>query len=82
LKDDPEFKEMVDAIQDEAIDFVEGKLYTLIDDENVAAILFYLKTKAKHRGYIEKTQTESTHKIEQGSRLIIEKTYDSEDKTE
>ena len=49
----PEFKEVVDAINEASIDYVESKLMSLIQQENPTAIIFYLKTKGKKRGYIE-----------------------------
>ena len=53
---DAEFKKMVEDIQEAAIDYVESKLFENIREKNVTAQIFYLKTKGKHRGYIEKTQ--------------------------
>ena len=63
---DPEYKESVDSIQDIAIDFVESKLYEKFNGIEVqkgdevytvppsdTAIIFYLKTKGKQRGYKE-----------------------------
>jgi hypothetical protein len=50
---DPEYKEAVDSIQDIAIDFVESSLHKSIQDGNVTAQIFYLKTKGKQRGYKE-----------------------------
>jgi len=56
--EDNEFKEIVDSIQDIALDFAESKLNEQIDVGNVTAIIFYLKTKGKKRGYIEKSEIE------------------------
>lgn len=53
LKVDKEFKKDVDTLPEIALDFVESRLYQLIDAGNPTSILFYLKTKGKHRGYIE-----------------------------
>jgi len=58
LKDDPEFKKAVDDIGDIALDFAESKLHNQISDSNTAATIFYLKTKGKKRGYIEKQEIE------------------------
>lgn len=62
--DDKAFKE---AIHDEAealIDFAESKLFKLIDDKVPSAIFFFLKCKAKHRGYVEKQEVEHTGEIQ------------------
>jgi len=53
LKEDKKFADKVNDIQDVAIDYVESQLYKSIRDGNVTAIIFYMKTKAKHRGYQE-----------------------------
>lgn len=37
-------------------DFVEGKLIQQVDAGNITAIIFYLKTQAKDRGYIERQE--------------------------
>tara|TARA_R110000851_G_C13036280_1_gene561684 strand:- start:1075 stop:1410 length:336 start_codon:yes stop_codon:yes gene_type:complete len=58
LQEDPDYKAYVKDIQEIAIDFVESKLYDKIKENDTACIIFYLKTKAKHRGYIERQQIE------------------------
>ena len=49
----PEFAEKADEINEATLDRVEGKLLEAIADDNIAAIIFYLKTKGKKRGYVE-----------------------------
>jgi ACT domain-containing protein len=50
------YKERVETIEDGNIDFAEGKLMEQMNEGNIAAILFYLKCKAKTRGYIERQE--------------------------
>lgn len=52
-KDDEEFAAAVDEINEGIIDVVESKLLTQINDNNLTAIIFYLKTKGRNRGYVE-----------------------------
>lgn len=56
INEDEEFKKAVDDVQDVAIDFVESKLFQQIDEGNPTSTIFYLKTKAKKRGYIERQE--------------------------
>lgn len=71
LKNDPEYKEAVESIGEEAVDVAESKLHELIMGVKVegkdgvydrppckSAIIFYLKTKGKNRGYIERSETD------------------------
>ena len=55
-KDDAAFKTKVDDISNIAIDFVESQLHKQIQGGSTAATIFYLKTKAKHRGYVERQE--------------------------
>ena len=63
IAEDKEFKKAVDDIQDIALDFAESHLHKQIKDNSTAATIFYLKTKGKKRGYIERTEIEqkNTH---------------------
>ena len=54
--EDKDFKTLVDDISDVAIDFAESKLFDLMREGNPTAIIFYLKTKGKKRGYVEKQE--------------------------
>ena len=56
--EDEKFRQQCDDIQESAIDFVESELFKQIKEGNITGQIFYLKTKGKHRGYIEKTQVQ------------------------
>jgi len=57
-KEDKEFKKQIDDVSNIALDFAESKLHKLIQNENPTGIIFYLKTKGKSRGYIERVETD------------------------
>ena len=68
--EDSEFRSEVDNVSDSTLDFVESKLFDLIDNGNVAATIFYMKTKGKRRGYIERQEVEHNTNNITGIRLI------------
>lgn len=63
LAADSEFRDAAEEIQEVALDFVEGKLLKRINDESDTAILFYLKTKGKNRGYVERQEVQRTEPV-------------------
>jgi hypothetical protein len=73
LKDDAEYAEAVREIENVALDFAESKLHKQIDKGDTTACIFYLKTKGKGRGYVERSEitgkdggaikTENTHDL-------------------
>jgi hypothetical protein len=58
FKEDPEFKAQALDTEDIAIDRVEGALHDRIDSGDTTATIFYLKTKGKKRGYVERPDAE------------------------
>jgi hypothetical protein len=54
LENDPDYAEAYRSIEEIALDFAEGHLHKLIKEGSPAATIFYLKTKGKKRGYIER----------------------------
>lgn len=50
---DPELERMLHEAVEGVIDFTESQLLKAIKAGDVKAIIFFLKTKGKHRGYVE-----------------------------
>ena len=55
-REDAEFKERADAINELQIDIAEASLLKKIQKGDITAIIFYLKTKGKSRGYTERKE--------------------------
>ena len=56
----PEAIQMLKNEREKKLDLAEFKLLENIKDNDNTAIIFYLKTQGKHRGYIEKQEIEQT----------------------
>ena len=63
LKDDKDYAEAVDMCREVAIDFTESKLMKNIEKGKEASIIFFLKTRAKDRGYVEKQEIVQTSHV-------------------
>ena len=71
-QNDPEFKKQVDDIENYTLDFVESQIHKQINEGSTAATIFYLKTKGKKRGYIERHEITGA----EGERLFQVKIID------
>lgn len=60
LKSSPEYAAAVEEVRDRADDFVESKLFEIIKNGDTSAVIYYCKTRLKHRGYSEKTDVDIT----------------------
>ena len=60
--EDEQFKQDVDNMQEYVLDFAESKLLENIKDKKETSIIFYLKTKGRKRGYVEKQDVDITTK--------------------
>lgn len=56
----PEFQEAVEEVNEFLVDFTESKLFGKIQGDNLTAMIFFLKCKGKHRGWVEKSEQEHT----------------------
>jgi hypothetical protein len=62
LKEDPEYKKAVEDIGELAIDFVETKMFEAVNNGDTGLIKYYLSTKGKKRGYVERTEQAQVNK--------------------
>ncbi len=64
LEQDAEYRKAVDELQNMTLDFAESQLHKQIKEGNTTATIFYLKTKGKKRGYIERQEIQMDGAIE------------------
>lgn len=56
MKDDDNYRMSVVSLSEVALDFAESKLMKLIENGDNSSTIFFLKTKGKKRGYIERSE--------------------------
>jgi len=56
MNDDQEYANAVNDLENLTLDFAESQLYQQIKQGNTTATIFFLKTKGKKRGYIERQE--------------------------
>ena len=71
-KEDEEFRQKVDEIDNVKLDFVESKLFKNIENEKEKSIIFYLQHKGHKRGYIQKQNINLTSDQEDIKKIEIE----------
>ena len=54
--EDKDFAKAVKEIDNVVLDFAESQLHKQIKDNNTSSTIFYLKTKGKNRGYVERQE--------------------------
>ena len=69
---DEEFAKAVQDIENVALDFAESQLHQQIKTGNATSTIFYLKTKGKKRGYVERMENVNTNKNFDMSKLTDE----------
>jgi len=79
LKADENYKFWIEQVPDLCLDFVENALFKNIKEGKTAEIIFYLKTKGKKRGYIEKSEIDI---FDERKRIVVQKADDENNKLE
>jgi hypothetical protein len=59
MEEDAEYKKQCMDIDNMTLDFAESQLHKQIAEGNTSATIFFLKTKGKKRGYIERIETDN-----------------------
>jgi predicted transcriptional regulator len=78
VNEDIEFAKQVKDIENIALDFAESQLHKQISENSTSATIFYLKTKGKKRGYIERQEITGADGVPTNFQVeIIDKTEDT-----
>jgi hypothetical protein len=64
LKRYPTVQEVLEDTREKRHEWVENKLMQQIKNDNLTAIIFYLKTQGKHLGYVERQELQHDGKLE------------------
>ena len=56
INSNEDYKKAVNELNEVALDFAESQLHKQMKEGNTSATIFYLKTKGKKRGYIERQE--------------------------
>ena len=79
VNEDKEFAEQVKEIENVALDFAESELLKQIQNGIPTSTIFYLKTKGKKRGYIERQEITGADGMPNNFQIeIIDKTEDAD----
>ena len=71
-KEDEDFKNKVDEIDNVKLDFVESQLFKNIQNQKERSIIFYLQHKGHKRGYIHRQDINLTSNEEKINKIEIE----------
>ena len=56
MNNDEDYRKAVEEINNVCLDFAESKLFENIKSNKETSTIFYLKTKGKNRGYVERQE--------------------------
>jgi hypothetical protein len=79
-KEDEDFKKKVDEIDEVTLDYVESQLFRNIRSGSEKSIFFYMRYKARKRGYTEELNINANVKVEQP--LLLPLKRDEDEKNE
>ena len=67
-----------DALCEDCLDDAEHAILQKIKEKDVACIIFYLKTKGKHRGYVENQKVDLNHSLDarKAPPMVVKKDMD------
>lgn len=71
-KEYPEVQAAIDSARDRMTDVAEGKLFQKISEGDNTALIFYLKTQGKKRGYVERQEVTGAEGGEMTVRVVRE----------
>ena len=71
-KKHPEIQRAIEEARERTTDVAEGKLFQKISEGDNTAIIFYLKTQGKKRGYVERQEVTGAEGTELTVRVIRE----------
>ncbi|MCP4988543.1 MAG: hypothetical protein GY928_21565 [Colwellia sp.] len=82
MKEDDDYRASVEGLENVALDFAESQLHRQMKENNTSATIFYLKTRGRKRGYVERQENVVTtiddNGEECGMNIQIEFTGNSE----
>ncbi len=56
MKEDSDYRASVEGLENVALDFAESQLHRQMKENNTSATIFYLKTRGRKRGYVERQE--------------------------
>lgn len=73
-KEDEDFSESIDEAREALLDWAEGRLRSRMRAGSDAAVIFFLKTQGKKRGYVERQSIEHSGQVDSALTVKVVKT--------